>query len=82
MSNYHAYADDCDAGAPTGSDLLRHSIAAVNNAMIVAVSPLRQAMARRATVQRLSGLAPHLLADLGYERDWDGSIHPFHRDDA
>lgn len=82
MSNYHAYADECHAAAPTGSDILAQIIAAMRRVAVAAILPLRRALERRATAERVSGLPPHLLADLGYERDWDGSVHPFGRDDA
>jgi hypothetical protein len=82
VSNYHAYVDECHAVAPTGSQTIRDLIGAMRNALVVAVSPLRKTMARRTTEDRVAGLSAHLLADLGYERDWDGSIHPVGRDNT
>lgn len=82
MSNYHAFADECHAAAPTGSEVLGEIIGALRRATVAAVLPLRQALERRATAERVGGLPAHLLADFGYERDWDGSVHPLPGDDA
>lgn len=82
MSNYHAFADDCQVPAPSIQQVVSDTAALVRNAIHAVVSPLRQARARRTTVERITGLPAHLLADLGYERDWDGSIHPVRNEDA
>lgn len=82
MSNYHAFADECHAATPTGSEVLAEIMGALRRATVAAVLPLRRALQRRATAERVRGLPPHLLADFGYERDWDGSVHPLPGDDA
>ncbi|KQW75838.1 hypothetical protein ASC89_23225 [Devosia sp. Root413D1] len=82
MSNYHTYADDCRAPAPSVQQVAGDAISLVRSAIHAVVSALRHARARRATEDRVTGFPAHLLADLGYERDWDGSIHPVRNEDA
>ena len=64
MSNLHAYTDDC-AAPSTAFDF---------------ASIVRDALARIAAAvakrwpRDLHRYPDHLLADMGFERDWDGTI--------
>lgn len=82
MSNYHAYADDCQAPTLSGWQAASDLANLARTGLRAAIAPLRNAMLRRATEQRVADFPDHLLRDLGYERDWDGSIHPVGRDNA
>ncbi|OEO32953.1 hypothetical protein VW23_009070 [Devosia insulae DS-56] len=82
MSNYHAYADDCQAATVSGWQAAADLAAALRSGFRTAIAPLHNAMLRRATEQRVADFPDHLLRDLGYERDWDGAIHPVGRDNA
>lgn len=71
MSNLHAYADACESPAPA----LTLSTIAARLAQLARrpVAGLAAASARL-WPRDLSRYPDHLLADIGFERDWDGSI--------
>jgi hypothetical protein len=71
VSGNHAYADAFPAPATT-SDL--SNVAAVfMGAVRASVARLAATIARRRS-RDLSRYSDHLLADIGFERDWDGSV--------
>lgn len=74
MSNFHATADVRDHQIPSAfgtavevAATLRATIRAFAMLMMVAIQ-------QRFMERRLTRLSDHMLRDLGYERDWDGSI--------
>jgi hypothetical protein len=82
VSSYHAFAEDGQAPALAARQVIADAVTLVRNAVRPMVSALHVARARHVTAERVAGLPAHLLADLGYERDWDGSIHPVRGEDV
>lgn len=74
MSNFHAtaYASDHQIQSAFGTAV---EAAATLRATIRAFAMLMiAAMQQRVMEWRLTRLSDHMLRDLGYEHDWDGSI--------
>jgi hypothetical protein len=73
VSNYHAYASNDELiSAPLRAAL--GTIDALRAAVIHAVVATRTAIVDRWTQRRLARLSNHMLRDLGFERDWDGTV--------
>jgi hypothetical protein len=78
VSNYHATADITDAYEAVS---LRARLATLARRAVAVIARLRAAIEQRFAMQRISRMSNHMLADFGFERDWDGTIRPI-RDDA
>ena len=73
MSNYHATADVSDALAPA-LPTPGAVFAVLARPVRTAFGGLRAAIEQRLALQRISRMSDHMLADFGFERDWDGTI--------
>lgn len=79
MSIVHAYPNTSDHLAPAVARPLTDSIAALPAALAGQAGLLVDGFRRRRTMQRLARFSDHRLADIGFERDWDGTIIPTQR---
>jgi hypothetical protein len=68
VSSIHAYLDPCDQVEPASARL-----------PIAAIESLRIAVTGRAARLFAGALSEHRLQDMGFERDWDGSVIPKQR---
>ncbi|HEV2503707.1 MAG TPA: hypothetical protein VGV39_11565 [Mesorhizobium sp.] len=64
---------------PTVSADLADAIAALRNRLSAAANDLAVKLQHRRTMKRFERFSGHGLQDVGFERDWDGSIQPFNR---
>lgn len=74
MSNYHASIDANHQPARVHATTL-DVIASLSGTVLAGVARLATEFGPRRS-RDLSQLSDHLLRDLGFERDWDGSINP------
>lgn len=74
MSNIHAIADTSSHQGPafitTALKMAAALRATIHTLALRIVASIEQRFLRR----RLTRLSDHMLRDLGFERDWDGSI--------
>lgn len=77
MSSNHAYLDARDRMGPVPTPI------AIIESLRVAVSGraahLFAGVQHRWTMQRIARFPDHRLQDMGFERDWDGSVIPRQR---
>lgn len=70
MSTIHAYAEDCTRIETLPTQRLAEAFAAMQAGAARLVTRWQD----RRTLQRLERVSDHDLADMGFERDWDGSV--------
>jgi uncharacterized protein YjiS (DUF1127 family) len=70
VSTIHAYAENCTRI----ETLPMHRLADALAAMRAGAARLVTRWQDRRTLQRLERVSDHDLADMGFERDWDGSV--------
>jgi uncharacterized protein YjiS (DUF1127 family) len=70
VSTIHAYAETCTRI----ETLPMHRLADAFAAMRTGAARLVTRWQDRRTLQRLERVSDHDLADMGFERDWDGSV--------
>ena len=71
MSNLHAYvgaSDELIAPSPFGA------ISALQRLGLVAIASLRVTIEDHWAQRRIARFSSHTLRDIGFERDWDGTI--------
>ena len=78
MSSIHLYADDASEPNAVAVSTILATIGAAAKAAVVSIVAVVE---RRRTQRFIARLPDHLLADFGYERDWDGTIRA-RREDA
>jgi hypothetical protein len=76
MSNLHACADDGTILPRLPAQRLAGAIETLRMTATRMVSGLVRAVQDLRTPSRISRYSDHLLRDIGFERDWDGSILP------
>jgi hypothetical protein len=74
VSNYHAYFDASEQMASASARIPSNAIASLRCSALEAVSHLVAEFKRRHTQRAMARFPAHLLADMGFERDWDGSV--------
>ena len=74
MSIYHATTDAGDDFTPASLRAPLNVLATLANAARPIIAGLRATIERRLAMQRISRMSDHMLADFGFERDWDGTI--------
>lgn len=75
MSIVHTSVD-CRGQAPTpafGRSVVRTSIRVLDSGRSLTISAAL-AVRHRADMQRISRFSDHTLQDIGFERDWDGTV--------
>lgn len=75
MSNIYALTK---SQSPVSVDLA-NVIAGLRKRIAGAAHDLLVKLQHRRATKRLERFSAHRLQDLGFERDWDGSIQPFNR---
>ena len=76
MSNLHATADARDHQTAAFSTAAVEVAATVGARIQGFAMHITAAIEQRFTQRRLTRLSKHMLRDLGFERDWEGAIHP------
>lgn len=66
------------AQSPVSANLA-DAIAAARNRIAAAAKDLSVKLQHRQTMKRFERFSDHSLQDVGFERDWDGSIQPHNR---
>lgn len=74
MSNIHAIAEASDHQTPAFITASVEAIAIVCATIRTLVLRIVASIEQRFLRRRLTRLSDHMLRDLGFERDWDGSI--------
>ncbi|WP_258119062.1 hypothetical protein [Mesorhizobium onobrychidis] len=74
MSNIHAYLDAFDRLEPASARLPIAAIESLRIAVTGQAARLFAGLQHRRTMQRIASFSDHRLQDMGFERDWDGSI--------
>ena len=80
MTNVHVTLNTCDRMGPSLAGRLPAAIESVRAAAIGSVMRLFSTFQYRRTVNRFARFSDHRLHDIGFERDWDGSILPVNRE--
>lgn len=70
VSNIHATADTSSHQSPAFTTAVESLRATIQTLALRIIASIEQRFLRR----RLTRLSDHMLRDLGFERDWDGSI--------
>jgi uncharacterized protein YjiS (DUF1127 family) len=79
MTNAHAILNTCDRTGPSLAGRLPAAIESLRAAVIGSAMRLFATFQYRRTVNRFARFSDHRLHDIGFERDWDGSILPVNR---
>lgn len=79
MSNIHAYLDACDRVAPASARTPMDAIDSLRVAATELAAHLFAGFQHRRAMHRIERFSDHRLRDIGFERDWDGSILPRQR---
>jgi hypothetical protein len=81
VSNYHAYLDDRAPVSAVGSGTIEAAIEALGTSARRVATGLVRSM-RELLKRDINRYSDHLLRDMGFERDWDGSILPRRGEDG
>jgi hypothetical protein len=79
VSNIHAYPDAVDGLVPASARLPMVAIEPLRIAVTGQAARLFAGLQHRRTMRRIAGFSDHRLQDMGFERDWDGSVIPMQR---
>jgi len=74
VSNIHAIADTSDYQVSSALNIVVDVATTLNATIRALAMRVVAAIEQRFTQRRLTRLSDHMLRDLGFERDWDGSI--------
>ena len=76
MTIIHAFDDMCAPATPASPRLSGATIASLRTLVTRQAARLAASIQHRRTIARFSHFSAHRLHDIGFERDWDGSIIP------
>ena len=76
MSNAHTYLDAFDRPEPAFARLRPAAIEPLRIAVAKRTADLIARFQNHRTMRRIEGFSGRRLRDIGFERDWDGSILP------
>ena len=76
MSNIHAYPNTVDWPEPASDGASATTIESWWRAANGRATRLLAGLQRRWNMRRIERFSDHRLQDVGFERDWDGSIRP------
>lgn len=79
MSIIHAYMGACDPMAPASRRTPMDAIEPLRVSAADLAARLFAGLQHRRTMHRIARFSDHRLQDIGFERDWDGSILPRQR---
>jgi hypothetical protein len=74
VSNIHAYMDACGRMAPASQRTPMDAVVSLCLSAADLATRLFAGFQHRWTMQRIARFSDHRLQDMGFERDWDGSI--------
>jgi uncharacterized protein YjiS (DUF1127 family) len=76
VSNIHAYMDTGDQVAPASAPTSMDAIVSLRAAATELTAGVVAGFLYRRTLRRIERFPDHRLHDMGFERDWDGSVIP------
>ncbi|WP_292449959.1 hypothetical protein [Mesorhizobium sp.] len=74
MSTIHAYMDACDRMVPASQRTPMDAVVSLCRSAADLATRLFAGLQHRWTMQRIARFSDRRLQDMGFERDWDGSI--------